>query len=77
MVENAGLEIIPHRGGSLWGLPLALTSSSCTMAESFPEGSELLDAMTPQFEDGDYLTSDKPGFGTALTEAMVLGHRLR
>ncbi len=30
MVEDASLELVPHRGGSLWGLPLALTSPSCT-----------------------------------------------
>ena len=76
LVEQAGLEINPHRGGSLWGLPLALTSPSCVMAESFPAGSELLGAMTPQFEAGDYLAPQGPGFGTRLTEAMVLDHRL-
>ena len=76
MVEDAGLELVPHRGGSLWGLPLALTSPSCTMAESFPEGSPLLEAMTPRFEQGDYLASNEPGFGTGLNEAMVLDHRL-
>lgn len=76
LVEDAGLEINPHRGGSLWGLPLALTSPSCVMAESFPGGSELLEAMTPQLEGGDYLAPDGPGFGTRLTEAMVLDHRL-
>ena len=77
LVEQAGLEIIPHRGGSLWGLPLALTAPSCTMAESFAAGSELLEAMTPRAEDGDYLAPDGPGFGTTLTEEMVLEHRLR
>ena len=76
LVEEAGLEINPHRGGSLWGLPLALSSPSCVMAESFPGGSELMEAMTPAFENGDYLASDEPGFGTRLTEAMVLDHRL-
>ncbi len=77
LVEQAGLEIIPHRGGSLWGLPIALTSPSCSMAESFPTGSELLDAMKPRAENGDYLAPDGPGFGTALTEQMVLEHRLK
>ena len=51
LVEGAGLEIIPHRGGSSWGLPIALISPSCTMATA-------------------------PGFGTTLTEEMVLDHRL-
>ena len=77
LVERAGLEIVPHRGGSLWGMPIALTAPSCSMAESFPAGSELLDAMTPRFENGDYLASDDPGFGTSLTEAMVRDHRLQ
>ncbi len=77
LVERAGLEIVPHRGGSVWGMPIALTAPSCTMAESFPAGSELLRAMTPRFENGAYLAGEDPGFGTSLTEAMVLDHRLQ
>lgn len=77
LVEAAGLELIPHRGGSAWGLPVALTSRSCTMAESFPSGSVLLDAMSPAVKNGDVLASNDPGFGTRLTEPMVLEHRLK
>lgn len=76
LVEAAGLEMIPHRGGRLWGLPIALTSPSCTMAESFPSGSVLLEAMTPQTENGDFLAPEGPGFGTTLTEELVLDQRL-
>ena len=76
LVEAARLEIIPHRGGSSWGLPIALTSPSCTMAESFPAGSALLDAMSPAVENGDVLAPDAPGFGTTLTEELVLDQRL-
>ena len=76
LVEAAGLEIIPHRGGSSWGLPIALTSPSCTMAESFPAGSPILDAMSPAVENGDVIAPAAPGFGTTLTEEMVLEHRL-
>jgi len=76
LVENAGLEIIPHRGGSSWGFPIALTSPSCTMAESFPEGSEILDAMSCRVENGYVIAPTEPGFGTKLTEQMVLEHRL-
>ena len=76
LVEAAGLEIIPHRGGSSWGLPIALTSASCTMAESFPAGSTLLDAMSPLVENGDVLAPEAPGFGTTLTEELVLDQRL-
>ena len=76
LVEAAGLEIIPHRGGSSWGLPIALISPSCTMAESFPAGSAILDAMSPAVENGDVVAPTAPGFGTTLTEEMVLDHRL-
>ena len=76
LVEAAGLEIIPHRGGSSWGFPIALTSPSCTMAESFPEGSAILDAMSCPVENGEVVAPTGPGFGTALTEEMVVEHRL-
>jgi len=76
LVESAGLELIPHRGGSVWGLPVAITASTCTMAESFPAGSPILDAMTPPFRDGHYVVPTTPGFGSQLTEDMVLDSRL-
>ena len=76
LVEAAGLELIPHRGGSVWGLPIALTAASCTMAESFPAGSPILEAMSPPFDNGDAVATTAPGFGSTLTEAMVLDARL-
>ena len=76
LVKNAGLIFIPHRGGSLWGLPVALTASTCSMAEEFPSGSPILDAMTPLSDSGDYIAQTAPGFGTNLSEQMVLGLRL-
>ena len=76
LVEGAGLELIPHRGGSVWGLPIALTARTCTMAESFPAGSPILEAMSPPFDDGDYFAPAAPGFGSTLTEQMVLDARL-
>ena len=76
LVEGAGLELIPHRGGSVWGLPIALTAQTCTMAESFPAGSPILDAMSPRFDNGDYVAPTAPGFGSTLTEEMVLDARL-
>ncbi|MDG2040049.1 MAG: enolase C-terminal domain-like protein [Ilumatobacter sp.] len=76
LVETAGLEIIPHRGGSSWGFPIALTSPSCTMAESFPAGSTILDAMSCTVENGEVIAPTGAGFGTTLTEALVLDHRL-
>ena len=76
LVEGAGLELIPHRGGSVWGLPVALTSKTCTMAESFPAGSPILEAMTPEFNTGNYLAPTAAGFGTTLTEQLVLDYQL-
>ena len=46
------------------------------MAESFPAGSAILDAMSPPVENGDVVAPTAPGFGTTLTEEMVLDHRL-
>jgi|TARA_B110000438_G_scaffold202991_1_gene194649 L-rhamnonate dehydratase len=76
LVEAAGLEIIPHRGASSWGFPIALTSPSCTMAESFPEGSAILDAMSCRVENGYVFAPSEPGFGHSLSEEMVLDFQL-
>ena len=46
------------------------------MAESFPAGSPILEATSPPFDDGDYVTPAAPGFGSTLTEEMVLDARL-
>ena len=46
------------------------------MAESFPAGSTLLDAMSPLVENGDVLAPEAPRFGTTLTEELVLDQRL-
>ena len=73
------LEFTPHRGGSLYGLPLCLSSIQCQWAESFgtnDSGTELMEAMTSPFKDGYYMPSNEPGFGTALTEKMVREHAL-
>ena len=74
MASTHDLEFTPHRGGSLYGLPLCLSSTQCKWAESFgtnDAGTELMAAMTAPFKDGYYYPSEMPGFGTTLTEAMV------
>lgn len=74
-----GLEFTPHRGGSLYGLPLCLSSTKCRWAESFgtnDTGNELMEAMTAPSEGGYYLPSSKPGFGTALTEKLIQAHAI-
>ena len=46
------------------------------MAESFPAQSPILDAMSPPLDNGDYVAPAAPGFGSTLTEEMVLDARL-
>jgi L-rhamnonate dehydratase len=77
MAEEHSLPIIPHRGGSLFGLPIALTRVHCPLAEAFAvpgQGTDVMKAMSPRYEDGFYYPSEKPGFGTELTEEMVKKH---
>ena len=79
MAAEYSLPIIPHRGGSLYGLSLVFATPHCPLAESFgtgDTGTELMDAMSGRFRDGFYYPSEKPGFGTAVTEEMVKKHAL-
>ncbi len=76
MGAERGLPIIPHRGSSLYGMAIVLTANA-PLAESFGTGDQATDlmlAMSSPFEDGYYFPSDKPGFGTGITEAMVHEH---
>ena len=77
MAAERSLPIIPHRGGSLFGLSLVLATPNCPLAESFgtaDDGTELMEAMTARFENGYYYPPEKPGFGTEITEKMVQEH---
>ncbi len=78
MAAEHGVPLLPHRGGSLYGLPLVLTSTNASMAESFGTGepvSDLMLAMAAPFERGYYLPPEKPGFGTEVTDELVRKHR--
>ena len=78
MAAEHGLPIIPHRGGSLYGMSIVLSSPNCPLAESFGTGqrtTDLMEAMTPRFAGGFYYPNDKPGFGTSITDEMVRRHR--
>lgn len=79
MAAAHDLEFTPHRGGSSYGLPLCLSSSECNWAESFgttDDGTDLMNAMSSRFENGHYYPSDKPGFGTEITEKLVKDHAI-
>ncbi len=81
MAEERGIAFIPHRGGSLFGLPLVLTSSNAPLAESFgtndAAATDLMLAMTSPFERGHYLPPSGPGFGTEITEDLIKSHLFR
>jgi L-rhamnonate dehydratase len=80
LASAASLPIIPHRGGSLYGLPLVLSAPNCHLAESFgtgEPGNELMEAMTAPFKDGYYYPPEKPGFGVELGEAVLRKYRVR
>jgi len=71
------LPMIPHRGGSAFGLNLIAATPVCPLAESFgvgETGNEIMQAMTPKFENGYYYPPEKPGFGVELDEAMLRKH---
>ena len=77
MCQTRGLTFLPHRGGSLYGLPLVLSSPHAPLAESFGTGdaaSDLMLAITAEFDKGCYLPPTKPGFGTAITDELVRKH---
>ncbi len=69
------LPIVPHRGGSAFGLSFIVATPNCPLAESFgileAENNELLAALTPRFEKGFYYPTNAPGFGVALSEGLL------
>ena len=69
LAQAAQLPLIPHRGGSVFGLHFILATPNCNLAESFgigEPGNEMMQAMSPRFADGHIYPSDKPGFGLTL-----------
>jgi len=71
------LPLIPHRGGSLYGLHFILATAHCNLAESFgvgEPGNEIMQAMSPRFDGGFLYPSDKPGFGIDITPALIQKH---
>jgi len=74
------LPLIPHRGGSVYGLHFVLATAHCDLAESFgvgEKGNDIMAAMSPRFADGYLYPSDKPGFGVDITEALIQKHARR
>ncbi|MBL8239514.1 MAG: hypothetical protein JNM66_18970 [Bryobacterales bacterium] len=71
------LPLIPHRGGSVYGLHFILATAHCDLAESFgvgEPGNDIMQAMSPRFAAGYLYANDKPGFGVDITEALIGKH---
>lgn len=72
--DAAGIPLIPHRGGNVYGMTLLLTTKSPVFAESFgtgESGNELMELLTPKFVDGHYLPPAGPGFGVEFSESLI------
>ncbi len=67
------LPVIPHRGGSPYGLALIFASRNCPLAESFGTGesNEVWQPFTARYEEGHYLPNEKPGFGVELSAGWL------
>lgn len=74
IAQAYGVPVMPHRGGSIFSIHLAIAHSNCPMAESFgtaETGNELMEMLTPQFKDGFYLPPDRPGIGAEFSPATL------
>ncbi|MBM3726017.1 MAG: hypothetical protein FJW40_11405 [Acidobacteria bacterium] len=75
LANEAGLPLMPHRGGSSFAIHLVLTEANATLAESFgighPSGHELMELMSPPVEKGYYLAPERPGLGFEMTPALL------
>lgn len=72
-----GVPVIPHRGGSVYGMQLIISHTNCPLAESFGTGepdNELMAMMTAPFEKGDYLPTVGAGFGVEFPAEVLRKH---
>lgn len=77
LAASDGVPVMPHRGGSLFAIHLVASHPNCPMAESFgtgEPGNEMMERLTPPFENGFYLPPEKPGIGVDLPAAVLKKH---
>ena len=75
MGKEAGVPVVPHRGGEPWGLHLIVSSGCDDLAEVLPgrrggPRDELWHG-EPKVEDGVIQPTNDPGFGLTLNESML------
>jgi L-alanine-DL-glutamate epimerase-like enolase superfamily enzyme len=66
--------VIPHRGGSVFGMQLIIASDNCPMAESFgtgEPGNEMMSLFTSPFEKGYYRAPEGPGMGFEIPKEVL------
>ena len=74
LAERAALPVVPHRGGSRFGIHFIVATPSCQLAESFgigETGNDLMQALTPRFENGFAYPPEGPGFGVEIDNALL------
>ena len=75
VAKDAGVPVVPHRGGEVWGLHLIVASECEDLAElvlgrrDAPQDEVWLGQ--PEAVGGFIAPADRPGFGVTLNEAMV------
>jgi len=77
MAAAAGLPVIPHGGGSPWGVHLIMANVNCPWAETFIEPDVRVEDEPPGLllggarpKDGFLVPSEAPGFGLTLNEEL-------
>jgi L-rhamnonate dehydratase len=68
------LPMVPHRGGSPYGMAVIVSTPNCPFAESFgtlEARTPLIEAMTSRFENGYYYPNGRPGFGVEIKDGML------
>ena len=75
LARDAGVPVVPHRGGEIWGLHLLAATGCGELAETMPHRwSPPRDELwfdEPRAENGYIAPTDRPGFGVVLNEAML------
>ena len=69
--------VIPHRGGSVYGIQLVISHTNCPLAESFgtgEPGNEVMARFTAPYEKGYYLPTAGPGFGVEFPDEFLRKH---
>ena len=75
LARDAGVPVVPHRGGEIWGLHLLAATGCSDLAETMPHRwSPPQDELwfdEPRPVNGYIAPLDRPGFGVVLNEAML------